>query len=146
MDDSKPVLDQINIVVPDVAAAVDFYTLLGVDIPDSLPVWERHHREIASTGDAMHADLDSQTFAAVWNQGWPDGVAGVVVGFRVATREAVDELHDRVVTAGHRSQQVPYDAFWGARYAVVEDPAGTAVGIMSPADDDRRTAPLTPPD
>jgi hypothetical protein len=25
----------------------------------------------------------------------------------------------------------PFDAFWGARYAVVEDPNGIAVGLMS---------------
>jgi len=38
-------------------------------------------------------------------------------------------------------QQAPYDAFWGARYAIVEDPDGNAVGLMSPIDPDRRTAP-----
>ena len=32
-------------------------------------------------------------------------------------------------------QQEPYDAFWGARYAVVSDPDGNGVGIMSPVDD-----------
>ena len=31
-------------------------------------------------------------------------------------------------------QQQPYDAFWGARYAVVSDPDGHGVGIMSPVD------------
>ena len=31
-------------------------------------------------------------------------------------------------------QQQPYDAFWGARYAVVSDPDGNGVGIMSPVD------------
>jgi uncharacterized glyoxalase superfamily protein PhnB len=36
-------------------------------------------------------------------------------------------------------QQPPYDAFWGARYAVVSDPDGNAVGIMSPIDPDRRS-------
>ena len=36
--------------------------------------------------------------------------------------------------AGYRGQQPPYDAFWGARYAVVEDPDGNAVGLMSPSD------------
>ena len=35
-------------------------------------------------------------------------------------------------------QQEPYDAFWGARYAVVSDPDGNAVGIMSPVDAARR--------
>src|SRR6476469_9867215 len=39
---------------------------------------------------------------------------------------------------GAVGQQPPWDAFWGARYAVVEDPDGNAVGIMSAIDPDRR--------
>ena len=35
-------------------------------------------------------------------------------------------------------QQEPYDAFWGARYAVVSDPDGNGVGIMSPIDPAQR--------
>ena len=146
-DDHGPVLDQINIVVPDMDAAVAFYRLLGVAVPDApaeWSEWDPHHRSFADH-DGLDVDLDSQAFAGDWNQGWPAGTSGVVIGFRVATREAVDELHDRVVAAGHRSQQAPYDAFWGARYAVVEDPGGTSVGIMSPADDAHRTEPPEPP-
>ena len=41
-------------------------------------------------------------------------------------------------------QQEPYDAFWGARYAVVSDPDGNAVGIMSPVDDAFRSEPPSP--
>ena len=33
---------------------------------------------------------------------------------------------------------------WGARYAVVEDPDGNAVGIMSPSDPDRRSMARPP--
>jgi hypothetical protein len=32
-------------------------------------------------------------------------------------------------------------AFWGAQYAVIEDPDGNAVGIMSPIDPYRRSQP-----
>jgi len=46
--------------------------------------------------------------------------------------------------AGFRAQQAPYDAFWGARYAVVEDPDGNAVGLMSPSDPDRRRTEQPP--
>ena len=49
-----------------------------------------------------------------------------------------------VTGAGYRGQQPPYDAFWGARYAVVEDPDGNAVGIMSPSDPDRRSMARPP--
>jgi len=43
--------------------------------------------------------------------------------------------------AGHRGLREPHDAFWGARYAILEDPDGIAVGLMSPVSDDKRSAP-----
>ena len=69
----------------------------------------------------------------------------MVIGFRVVERNTVDDLYQRLTDAGYREQQTPYDAFWGARYAVVADPDGNAVGIMSVADPSMRTRP-TPPE
>ena len=66
------------------------------------------------------------------------------IGFGVSSREAVDELYEELTKAGYRGQQPPFDAFWGARFAVVEDPDGNAVGLMSPRDPARRSVP-TPP-
>ena len=43
-----------------------------------------------------------------------------------------------LAAAGAAVQQEPYDAFWGARYAVVSDPDGNGVGIMSPVDPAQR--------
>jgi uncharacterized glyoxalase superfamily protein PhnB len=63
-----------------------------------------------------------------------------VLGFKVASREAVDEIYQDLTSAGYKSQQAPHDAFWGARYAIVEDPDGNAVGLMSPVDPSRREA------
>jgi uncharacterized glyoxalase superfamily protein PhnB len=68
----------------------------------------------------------------------------VVVGFRVDTRQAVDELVAALATDGATVQQRPWDAFWGARYAIVTDPDGNAVGIMSPIDDTMLGAPPDP--
>jgi hypothetical protein len=45
------------------------------------------------------------------------------------------------MAAGYVGQQPPYDAFWGARYAIVEDPDGNPGGRMSPLDPARRSAP-----
>ncbi len=139
-----PRLDQINLVVRDMAAMADFYRQLGVQIKDPAPPWDRHHRA-ASVDDGLALDLDSREFAAVWNAGWPEGAAGIVIGFRLPSREAVDQTHEELTGAGYISQQPPYDAFWGARYAVVEDPDSNSVGLMSPIDPARRTAPPAPP-
>jgi uncharacterized glyoxalase superfamily protein PhnB len=141
--DDRPVFDQINIVVRDMPAMLEFYEVLGLDIAASPPDWEAHHRT-ATTGDGLDLDFDSEEFAHHWNEGWPAGASGPVLGFRVAERSTVDELFQKLMAAGYETQQPPYDAFWGARYAIVVDPDGNSVGIMSASDPARRSRP-TPP-
>jgi catechol 2,3-dioxygenase-like lactoylglutathione lyase family enzyme len=146
-------LDQVNIVVQDMDAMAAFYARLGVEVRSTPPQWAAHHRSTGpsdphqrSADNFAGADLglDSEQFARVWDQGWPGG-PGIVLGFRVPDRDAVDRLFHELTSAGHGAQQAPYDAFWGARYAVVSDPDGNAIGIMSPAEEERRTPPPPPP-
>jgi len=142
---NPPVFHGLNLVVRDMEAAIAFYRRLGVTIRDTDPEWMPHHRNMV-TPDGVDLDLDSVEFAKQWNRGWPGGSGGNtgVIGFSLASRQSVDDTYADLVTAGYRSQQEPYDAFWGARYAVVEDPDGNAVGLMSPLDDAHRSQP-TPP-
>lgn len=141
MTDPQPILDQVNFVVRDMDASLAFYRRLGIDIPDRSPEWDPHHRS-AEHQEGLDFDLDSEVSARDWNEG--SRGAACVVGFRLATRDEVDRVYADLTGAGYRGQQPPYDAFWGSRYAVVEDPDGNAVGLMSPRDDAFRTAP-TPP-
>ena len=145
MADQAPVLDQLNLVVKDMDAAVAFYTRLGLSIPDTIPEWHQHHRSAVLPG-GVSLDFDSEAFARVWNRGWQRGTgAGMaVIGFRLPSRGTVDQLYAELTDAGYAGQQPPYDAFWGARYAIVSNPDGNAVCLMSPMDADRRT-PITPP-
>jgi uncharacterized glyoxalase superfamily protein PhnB len=151
MDRIRPTLDQLNIVSGNVEASIAFYRRLGVDIPDTR-VWRTptgaHHVSAieADSSEAATLDLDSAAFAQKWNSGWSgraDLAGRVVVGFSVATREEVDRLYGEMTAAGHRGLQPPFDAFWGARYAIVEDPDGIAVGLMSPISATRRSPPPT---
>ena len=67
-----------------------------------------------------------------------------MLGFAVSSGEAVDALYGDLVAAGHRGRQPPYDAFWGARYAIVEDPDGNGVGLMGPVEKERKFWPPAP--
>ena len=99
------------------------------------------------TDDPMQiAYLDSVEFARRWDRGWrgQGGVTHTVIGFNVPSREAVDRIYADLTGAGYTGQQPPYDAFWGARYAVVEDPDGNPVGLMSPLDPASRSTPPEP--
>ena len=134
MADTGPTFNQFNLVVADMAATVAFYRLLGLVIPDTAPAYQQHHRSVA--GGGMDLDFDSVAFARHWNQGWPARPGGGmgVLGLRLASRAAVDATYAAVTGSGYASQQPPCDAFWGARYAIVQDPDGNAVGLMSPVD------------
>ena len=134
-----PILDQVNLVVSDMEATVAFYRRLGLTIPDTDAAFQTHHRSAQVPG-GVDLDFDSAEFAHHWDKGWKTG-ASMVVGFKVASRERVDVTYSDLTGAGYRGQQEPYDAFWGARYAIVEDPDGNAVGIMSPVDPARRWDP-----
>jgi catechol 2,3-dioxygenase-like lactoylglutathione lyase family enzyme len=143
-NEQGPMLDQVNLVVRDMEAMVAFYRRLGLDVQEPPAPWGPHHRAVSGSG-GMDLDLDSSAFAAMWNQGWSDGRTGAVITFRVPDRESVDSTYEELTGAGYAGQQPPYDAFWGARFAIVEDPDGNSVGLMSPADPDHRSSPPEPP-
>lgn len=148
MADARPVFNQINLVVREMAAMIEFYERLGVEFTATIDPWTRHHRTFGedSVTDGFDFDLDSQAFAPKWDEGWPAGRTGPVFGFQLASSEAVDATYDDLTSAGYTSQQPPSDGLMGARYAVVEDPDGNAVGLMGPIDPARRTPPQPPED
>jgi len=144
MTEARPVLDQINIVTANFAESLAFYRLLGVSLPAD-GVFEHggasHHANAESDAGA-HFDIDSTTFAQVWNTGWKgrDDLNGrVLVNFRFESRDDVDARYRELTAAGYQGLHAPCDAFWGARFAVVQDPSGVAVGLMSPAQDQFRS-------
>jgi len=140
-----PVFDQLNLISDDLDASVQFYRRLGLQLSDPArtPAGEPFHASNRG-GQGALLEADSPAFARVWNQGWKgeaDLNGRVVIGLRVADRASVDQLYGEIIAAGHKGLQPPVDAFWGARYAIVEDPNGLAVGLMSPADDRHRSPP-----
>ena len=143
------VFDQVNIVCANPEASIAFYERLCVNISGGVTIRMAtgvHHvgTVSGSTEKPAKFDLDSEDFARLWNSGWSErtDLAGrVVVGFSVETRERVDALYEDMSSEGFAGLQAPCDAFWGSRFAIIEDPDGVAVGIASPVSIDRRSAP-----
>ena len=152
MNDSRPVLDQVNLVAGDIDATIAFYRRLGLPVSDSGEDWPpgsgARHVEVA-LGNGMSFEFDNVKSASVWHGGVRDatrdpstrGGATAVIGFALESRAAVDTLYAELTAAGAVGRQEPYDAFWGARYAVVADPGGNDIGLMSPKDPARRYTP-----
>ena len=139
MTAQPPLLNQLDLVVRDVDATVAFYRRLGLEIPERA-IWRTasgaHHVDLhLPNGFTLH--FDSVALTKSFNRGWAEA-AGTgtrnIVGFSLPSREAVDQRYAALVDAGYTGRQPPYDTFWGARYAVIEDPDGNHVGLMSPID------------
>ena len=141
MNNSGPDLHMLNLVVDDMRASLDFYRQLGIAVPDGGDAADPHVQLRLPGGFSL--ELDTAESARLWHAAWrtDPGTVGVVIGFSLPTREAVDERYAELTSAGYAGRQPPFDAFWGARYAIVADPDGDDVGLMSPIDESRRTWP-----
>lgn len=142
MDDPRADLHMLNIVTEDLAASLDFYRRLGVEVPE---VGDDHaHVELPQPG-GFSLEIDAPASARIWHAGFradPESV-GMVLCFRLPSGEAVSERYAELTAAGYAGRQPPFDAFWGARYAIVADPDGNDVGLMGPIDDALRHMPPT---
>ena len=134
---------QINLVCHDMAASLAFYRRLGLEIPDGA-VWQasgRAHHAKADGAGAVDLQFDSRRLAHAYNAGFGAERGRVTIGVELDSREAVDALWRSLIGESVQGLQPPFDAFWGARYAIVEDPDGNPVGLSSPADPARRSPP-----
>jgi uncharacterized glyoxalase superfamily protein PhnB len=124
-----------------------FYRLLGLDIAsggDWPPGSGALHASAATSVDSTTVEFDNPRMVRIY-AGAPDADSiSPVLGFAFSSSEAVDAACERVASAGHRVLREPYDAFWGARYAIVQDPDGNAIGLMGPRDRARAYTPEPP--
>jgi uncharacterized glyoxalase superfamily protein PhnB len=143
---SAPLFKQVNLVVRNMDEALRFYRAAGLEIPESA-VWRTgsgaHHVQVTMPG-GIELELDSAALARVYNRGWSEPRergSRCVLSLHVDSREAVDRTCASLAAQGYAVSQPPFDAFWGARYAIVLDPDGNGVGFMSPSDPTKRSPP-----
>ena len=139
MSEQPPKLVQLNLLVDDMAASLDFYRRLGVGTADEE---SEPHVELSLPGE-FGLELDTADSARLWHAGFrADPASGrVVIGFSLPSRDAVDATYAELTAAGYQGRQSPFDAFWGGRYAIVADPSGNDVALMSPIDESMRSWP-----
>jgi uncharacterized glyoxalase superfamily protein PhnB len=121
--------DLIGIVVRDMAAALRFYRLLGLDIDANLD--NEPHVEFVLPGGFRIA-WDSLEMIKGIDPSWvePTGQR-MTLAFKCENAGEVDTLYNRVIESGYHGHKEPWDAFWGQRYAIVIDPDGNSVDLFA---------------
>jgi uncharacterized glyoxalase superfamily protein PhnB len=122
-------LDAFGVICKDMAASVRFYSLLGLDIPEGAA--SEQHVDI-ELGGGLRLMLDTVEMIESFSH-WAPSAGGhrMSLAFRCADPSDVDHTHAAVTEAGYASLVEPFDAFWGQRYATVEDPDGNPVDLYA---------------
>ncbi|MBX3189567.1 MAG: VOC family protein [Labilithrix sp.] len=126
-----PILpDMVGIVVTDIPRAIRFYRLVGLDFPDTA---EGEPYVEVKTPNGYRISLNAQSLDKELTPGWvePRGQR-LGLAFLCESPKQVDETYAKIVAAGHKGVREPWDAFWGQRYALVEDPDGAHVSLFAP--------------
>jgi uncharacterized glyoxalase superfamily protein PhnB len=123
-------LNAFGIICSDLEASLRFYRLLGVPFDEFDP--ENGHYE-AQLGGGVKLMLDSEAVMASFVEDFetPTGNDRISLAVECDAPTDVDEAYRTVVSAGSTSVKEPFDAFWGQRYATVEDPDGNHVDLYA---------------
>jgi len=119
----------VSVSATDLSRAREFYELLGFRFSASDPA-HSHLEAEDDSGVRLMVDSASSLTALYGEPPRPGTAAGFALV--VASPEAVDEVVDRVRSAGHTAVADPYDAPWGHRYARLADPDGYQVVVFCP--------------
>ena len=123
-----PQLNAIGIVVSDMAKSIRFYRLLGVDVPETP---EEGHVDVPLP-NGVRLMLDKEEVITSFLPEWTRATGNQMsIAFECASAPEVDEVYGRVVAAGFHGEKEPWDAFWGQRYAQLQDPDGVGVDLYA---------------
>ena len=123
-----PELNAIGIAVADLRRSMQFYRLLGLDLP--VDPAEGHVSVTMANGTRLMFDTEEvvRSFLPGWTRSNGNQLS---LAFECASPAEVDAVYARVVAAGFEGEKAPWDAFWGQRYALLGDPDGVRINLYA---------------
>ena len=121
VDGMSPTFDAIGLAVADMATSLAFYRRLGLDIP-------------AESDQAPHAEASLPGGIRLMFDAQPDSAGprgGPSMAFLCEHATEVDRVYADLEDAGYVTKQAPWDAEWGQRYAVLQDPDGYQIELFA---------------
>jgi uncharacterized glyoxalase superfamily protein PhnB len=124
-----PRFEAIGVVVSHMRPALDFYRRLGLEFPEGAD--SEGHAEASAAGVRIMLDTEEtiRSFDPDWQR--PSGGHRTALAFRCDSPGDVDATYADLLQHGGSAHKEPWDAFWGQRYAEVEDPDGNIVDLFA---------------
>ena len=123
-----PQLNALGIVVSDMARSIAFYRLVGLGVPETPD--EGHVDTFLPNGFRLMLDTEETvlSFRPDWTRERGNQLA---LALECESPAEVDAVYTSVTDAGFHGEKEPWDAFWGQRYAQLQDPDGVPVDLYA---------------
>lgn len=122
-------IDAVGVTSSDMKITIDFYTLLGFKFEPSSEL-ESHVEPITSEGETRLM-IDTVEFMLEHGSQRPTPSNHSHFAVLFDSAKEVDDVVEQIRSAGYSVAIEPFDAFWGQRYAIVEDPDGYKVDLFA---------------
>lgn len=122
-------IDAVGVCAFDMRKTVAFYELLGFTFPEV--AGDEDHIEPATKPGGTRLMIDSQKLMSeiIGEPPKPGNHSSFAILYDSSAE--VDTTVERVKQAGHTVVVDPWDAVWGQRYAIVQDPDGYRVDLFA---------------
>jgi predicted lactoylglutathione lyase len=125
-------LYMVGLIVKDMAASLEFYRRLGLDIP---PGSEGKTHVQIKMASGLTLFLDSRP--SRWDPAFDEqeeprpidtsGSYPFLLEFYLKERAAVDAAYQELTGLGYQSQRAPYETRYGMYFAMIKDPDGNTI-------------------
>jgi catechol 2,3-dioxygenase-like lactoylglutathione lyase family enzyme len=125
-----PTINAVSVTTTDMVRTVAFYTALGFDFA-GVDLSQDHVEPVAKAGQTRLMIDGVELVTSILGH-LPKPATHSSFALLCANASEVDAVFARVSKAGFTVIKTPWDAFWGQRYAVVQDPDGYLVDLFAP--------------
>ena len=122
-------LNALGVTSSDIKKTMHFYSLIGFKFP-SLKQNEQHIETVPKSGEPKLMIDSKEIIKGIIGA---DPIPGNHSSFAIEydSPQEVNKVCEEIKKQGYKVMKEPWDAFWGQRYAVVQDPDGYMVDLYA---------------
>jgi uncharacterized glyoxalase superfamily protein PhnB len=122
-------IDAVGVSSSNLKETVKFYSLLGFEFPDFKDDEDHLEPVAAPGGTRLMIDSVSMIESILGEKPKPGNHSSFAILYDSPAE--LNAVAEKLAAAGYKIVAEPWDAFWGQRYAIVQDPDGYKVDLFA---------------
>jgi catechol 2,3-dioxygenase-like lactoylglutathione lyase family enzyme len=122
-------LNAIGVSSSNLNKTIEFYKLIGFEFPELAD--EQDHIDAITHSGSARLMIDSKKLIENLINAEPKPANTSAFAIEFDSPRELNEVAQKIKSAGFHIEKEPWDAFWGQRYAVIADPDGYLIDLYA---------------